>query len=149
MKQLIITPKLCTNCHICELACSMKHSQTFDLTYSRVRTIHFPVDGITVPEICLQCIDAACMKACPADAIYVQDDLGVVKINYDRCVGCLDCVGGCPFGNMFADSNRQGYVFKCDLCDGDPVCARFCPEGALLYREMAPLCGELEMKLEK
>jgi Fe-S-cluster-containing dehydrogenase component len=127
----------------------MKHSQTFDLAYSRVRTIHDNVTGITVPQICFQCIDAACMKSCPADAFYVDPEIGAVRINYNRCVGCMDCVAGCPFGDMFTEPKNLGAVFKCDLCEGDPVCARFCPEGALLYKEMEPLSGKLEMALDE
>jgi len=148
MKQLVITPKLCIDCHICELACAFSHSQGFDIAHSRVRTIHYPESGITVPEVCLQCIDAACMKACPASAISVYDELGAVLINYARCVGCMSCVAGCPFGNMLHDPDFPGYVFKCDLCFGDPICARFCPTGALAYREIGPLAGKQEMVLE-
>jgi Fe-S-cluster-containing hydrogenase component 2 len=149
MKQLIITPRLCIDCHICELACSFSHSQAFTLENSRVRTINYKGDGITVPEICLHCVDAACMQSCPSAAIYVDESLGAVLINYDRCVGCMSCVAGCPFGNMLSDPDIQGYVFKCDLCYGDPICARFCPTGALVYREMEPLAGKQQMVLEK
>lgn len=149
MKQLIVIPKLCIDCHICELACSFSHSQTFTLLNSRIRTIKYPQDNVTIPEVCLQCIDAACMQACPSKAIYLDDSLGAILINYARCVGCLSCVAGCPFGNMLADSEIQGYVFKCDLCFGDPICAKFCPTGALLYKEMPPLAGKQQMVLDK
>ena len=147
MKQLIIRPRLCTNCHICELACSFRHSNEFSLAHSRVRTIFHPEEELTVPEICLQCIDAACMKSCPSNAIYLDEDLDCIRINYDRCVGCLSCVMGCPFGNMLQDPSRPGHVFKCDLCDGDPVCARFCPTGAIVYAEMDPMAGRQEIVL--
>jgi len=149
MKQLVIKPQLCTNCHICELACSFKHSSEFSLAHSRVRTIYHPEDDLTVPEICLQCVDAACMKSCPSKAIYVDDDLGCVLVNYSRCVGCLSCVGACPFGNMLQDAGKVGHVFKCDLCGGDPVCARFCPTGALTYVEIGPLAGRQQIVLEE
>ena len=149
MKQLIITPKLCIDCHICELACSFKHSQEFTLAFSRVRTIKHADAQITVPEICLQCVDAACKQACPSGAIYVDDELGAVLVNYRKCVGCLSCVAACPFGNMLHEASKPGYVFKCDLCMGDPVCARFCPTGALIFTEMEPLAGKQEIVLEE
>jgi anaerobic carbon-monoxide dehydrogenase iron sulfur subunit len=149
MKMLLINPRKCTNCHICELACSFKHSNEFTLAHSRVRTIFHPDSNLTVPEICLQCIDAACMASCPSRAIFVDEEIGCVTINYDRCIGCLSCVAGCPFGNMFEDESNPGHVFKCDLCQGDPVCARFCPTGALLYKEIEPLTGKQQMVLEK
>lgn len=149
MKMLIINPRLCTNCHICELACSFKHSSEFTLAHTRVRTIYHPEVDLTVPEICLQCVDAACMKACPSNAIYLDEELGCVTINYKKCVGCMSCVAACPFGNMLQDEVTIGHVFKCDLCAGDPVCARFCPTEALLYKEIEPLTGKQQMVLEE
>ena len=38
----------------------------------------------------------------------------------------------CPFGAMNFD-NESRRVIKCDLCDGDPLCAKLCSYGALLY----------------
>jgi Fe-S-cluster-containing dehydrogenase component len=149
MKVLVIKPNLCTNCHICELACSFSHSNEFSLAYTRVRTIFYPEDDLTVPETCLQCIDASCMKVCPSGAIELNETLGAVLINYDKCIGCMSCVGGCPFGNMLADPKKLGHVFKCDLCGGDPVCARFCPTGAIVYEEFEPMAGKQEMVLEE
>jgi len=34
-------------------------------------------------------------------------------------------VGVCPFGAMNFNPTEKR-VFKCDLCDGDPQCVRFC-----------------------
>jgi anaerobic carbon-monoxide dehydrogenase iron sulfur subunit len=145
MKQLIITPKLCINCHICELACSLVHSHNFQTVNSRVKTIKFEQDEISVPEICLQCVDAACIKACPSKAIYLEESLNTVLINYNRCVGCMSCVAGCPFGNMLYDPEKLGQVYKCDHCLGDPACAKFCPTGAIQYTERGPLAGKQQM----
>jgi anaerobic carbon-monoxide dehydrogenase iron sulfur subunit len=149
MKQLIITSKLCIDCHICELACSFTHAREFSLPKSRVKTIKYSEEGITVPEICFQCIDAACMSACPSKAIYLDEKLGAVLVNYRRCVGCQSCVAGCPFGNMLCEADKLGDVFKCDLCFGDPACAKFCPTGALVYEERGPLGGKQQMILEE
>ena len=149
MKQLIIKPNLCTNCHICELACSFKHSQQFTLAYSRIRTIYFPEDDLTVPETCLQCVDASCIAACPSGALYLDEELGAVRVSYRKCIGCLSCVSGCPFGNMLHEPESPGYVFKCDLCVGDPVCARFCPTDALRYVEAEKLTGDQEIVFDE
>ena len=48
---------------------------------------------------------------------------------------------------MLQDPTLPGHVFKCDLCDGDPVCARFCPTGAIVYAEMDPMAGRQEIVL--
>ena len=42
------------------------------------------------------------------------------------------CVTACPFGGMGIDTVVQ-QVIKCDLCDGDPICVRFCDPGALQF----------------
>jgi Fe-S-cluster-containing hydrogenase component 2 len=43
------------------------------------------------------------------------------------------CVAACPFGAMRWNSGRSR-VFKCDLCDGDPQCVRFCYTRAVDYQ---------------
>ncbi len=149
MKQLIIQPKLCIDCKVCENACALEHEDDSPNRMSRIRVTATKIEGLTVPQTCLQCIDPACAKVCPADAIQIYDGLGVVLIDYGRCVGCLSCVAGCPFGNMLFDATEEGFVCKCDLCFGDPACARFCPTGALTYEESEPLGGKQEMALEE
>jgi Fe-S-cluster-containing hydrogenase component 2 len=39
---------------------------------------------------------------------------------------------GCPFGAILYDSERRR-VIKCELCEGDPQCVKFCPTEALKY----------------
>lgn len=57
-------------------------------------------------------------------------DMGRVEIDYDKCIGCRTCVSVCPFGAMhFVAIDRK--VIKCDLCDGDPQCVRFCDTKAV------------------
>jgi anaerobic carbon-monoxide dehydrogenase iron sulfur subunit len=148
MKQLVIKPRLCINCHACEKACAYSHTGQYDLPHSRVRVIDHPDDHLTVPAICLQCIDAACMNSCPTGAIVLQEDIGAVLVDYNLCIGCKSCVAGCPFGHMFEEPEHNGFVFKCDLCFGNPVCAIVCPTGALTYAEIAPLTGKQQMVLE-
>jgi len=43
-------------------------------------------------------------------------------------------VNVCPFGCMSFDSMNKR-VFKCDLCDGEPTCVKFCQYDALQYAE--------------
>ena len=82
--------------------------------------------------ICRQCQDAPCLNACPTGAISVNATLGRVEINEETCIGCRTCVSVCPFGVMtFNSIDRK--VIKCDLCDGDPQCVRFCDVHAIEY----------------
>ena len=57
---------------------------------------------------------------------------GSVLIDYNICVGCRICVSFCPFGGVGIDV-KTGRVVKCDLCDGEPKCVKFCDPAALLY----------------
>jgi Fe-S-cluster-containing hydrogenase component 2 len=72
------------------------------------------------------------MNVCPVKAISRDEDLGRVVVDYEKCIGCRACVAVCPFGAMsFNVIDKR--VFKCDLCDGDPQCVRFCDRKAVDY----------------
>ena len=57
---------------------------------------------------------------------------GGTKVCASGCLGLGTCVAACPFGCAMIDE-EQDEVVKCDLCGGNPACARFCPESALRY----------------
>jgi Fe-S-cluster-containing hydrogenase component 2 len=42
------------------------------------------------------------------------------------------CTIACPFGTINYNQDT-GKVQKCDLCAGDPACAKACPTGAITY----------------
>lgn len=52
----------------------------------------------------------------------------------ELCLGCCMCVLACPLGGMGIDP-WEGTVFRCDLCEGEPLCAEVCPYGAIVYLE--------------
>ena len=61
-----------------------------------------------------------------------EQSLDYVKVDYDLCIGCRLCVAVCPFGAMNFDT-KDSKVIKCDLCEGEPTCVRFCEVKALDY----------------
>ena len=133
-KILILSPEKCTNCRTCELACSFRHEQEFNPTRSRVSVLSYEKAGISVPIMCLQCDNAACVKVCPVGAITRNEETGAMVINQIRCISCKMCINACPFGSTgYDDVNRS--IIKCDLCDGNPECAKNCPSGAIVFRE--------------
>jgi len=74
------------------------------------------------------------MNVCPVKALSRDESLARVMVDYDKCIGCRSCVAVCPFGAMnFNVIDRK--VFKCDLCDGDPQCVRFCDMKAVDYKD--------------
>ncbi|MCA9967059.1 MAG: 4Fe-4S dicluster domain-containing protein [Anaerolineales bacterium] len=46
---------------------------------------------------CMHCVNPPCVKVCPVQATY-RDEEGLVRQNYDRCIGCRFCTVACPYG---------------------------------------------------
>jgi len=133
-KVLKIDHEKCTGCRLCELVCAVKHDGISNPTRSRIRIIKWEAEGIEIPIVCQQCEDAPCKVACPAKAIARNEVAGRVEVDYEKCIGCRTCVSVCPFGAMhFVPAERK--VIKCDLCEGEPQCARFCEVRAVSFVE--------------
>ena len=133
-KVLMIDYEKCTGCRLCELVCSVRHEGVSNPSRSRITVVKWEAEGIYIPMTCQQCEDAPCVAVCPVKALYHDEELGRVMIDYERCIGCRTCISVCPFGGMGFDWVAKR-VIKCDLCDGDPQCVRFCEVGALEYVE--------------
>jgi Fe-S-cluster-containing hydrogenase component 2 len=131
-KILMINHEKCTGCRLCELVCSVSHEGVSNPTRSRISIIKWEAEGLYIPMSCQQCEDAPCMTICPVKAISRDQALDYVKIDYDVCIGCRSCVAVCPFGAM-GFNVKDKKVFKCDLCEGDPQCVRFCDVKAIEY----------------
>jgi len=134
-KTLYIDYQKCTGCRLCELVCAVFHDGISNPARSRIKVMKWEAEGLYIPMTCQQCQDAPCMNVCPVKAISRDEELGRLFIDYDVCIGCRSCVAVCPFGAMnFNIKDKQ--VFKCDLCDGDPQCVRFCEEKAIDFLEV-------------
>jgi molybdopterin-containing oxidoreductase family iron-sulfur binding subunit len=87
-----------------------------------------------VPRLCMHCEHPPCVKVCPVEATYKNDE-GVVLVDYDRCIGCRLCATGCPYGvryfnwcppafpgpldqaiNPDVPVRPQGVIEKCTFC---------------------------------
>ena len=130
-KVLVFDVNKCTGCRACEIRCSFKHFRVINPAKSRIRIIKLEEDGINVPIVCNQCDDAFCMKVCPTKAIQEDRVTGARVIDERRCLGCKTCMHACPFGALALTPDKQ--LIKCNLCEGDPDCARHCETGALSY----------------
>ena len=129
---LAIHPDKCTGCKQCELACSWVQTGSFQPSRSLIRVHIFDEQASFAPYTCFQCSEAWCMQACPVNAIDIDDENGAKIVIDDTCVGCKLCVIACPFGTMFFDKPTE-VAAKCDLCAGDPACARACPTDAIEF----------------
>jgi Fe-S-cluster-containing hydrogenase component 2 len=124
-KALYIDYQKCTGCRTCELVCAVQHDGCSNPARSRIKVVKWEAQGLYIPMSCQQCQDAPCLNICPVKAISKDDGMGRVMVDYDICIGCRSCVVICPFGAMNYNVIDK-MVFKCDLCDGDPQCVRFC-----------------------
>ena len=130
----MIHPDKCTGCHNCELACSFEHEADFRPRAGRVHVYTWEREGFSVPMMCQQCSDAACIAVCMPRAMHRNAATGLVEYDHAKCIGCKMCVQACAFGNAVWDSKTNS-ILKCDTCDGDPACVRFCPNHALEWVE--------------
>jgi Fe-S-cluster-containing hydrogenase component 2 len=140
VKALKIDLEKCVGCRTCEMVCSAKHEGVISPYRSRIRVIR-EKEWEGVPMTCAHCQEPQCAAVCPVKAISRDETLGRTVVDYDRCIGCRMCVAACPFGAMNFDSfaNR---VAKCDLCDGDPECAKFCAYKTLTYVDVSELATD-------
>ncbi len=131
-KILIVDHEKCTGCRLCEMVCAVKHAGVNNPLRSRIHVLKWPNEGFELPMLCNQCEKAPCISVCPKNALSRDTALSRVTLNYDLCIGCKMCVIACPFGGMGIDTVAR-QVIKCDQCDGDPTCVRFCNPGALKF----------------
>jgi Fe-S-cluster-containing hydrogenase component 2 len=132
LRALKIEPERCTGCLQCELACSLENEGLFNPSKSRIKVFTFHHEGRFSPYTCTQCAEAWCLHSCPVEAIVINADTGAKEILQGVCVGCKVCTIACPFGTVNYNHDT-GKVIKCDLCGGDPQCAKACPTAAITY----------------
>ncbi|HEX9118064.1 MAG TPA: 4Fe-4S dicluster domain-containing protein [Anaerolineae bacterium] len=133
-KLLMIHPDKCTGCRNCELACAFAKTGEFRPRASRVHVYSWEREGISVPMMCQQCDDAACVSVCPTGAMHRSPGSSLVEYDASKCIRCRMCVQACQFGNVVYDATTSS-ILKCDQCQGNPECVRFCPNAALEYQD--------------
>lgn len=132
---LLIEPEKCTGCGTCEVVCSLKHAGECNPSRSMIKALRFERMGsyyIAIPVVCQQCEMPICRDVCPVNAISQDPETGAYLVNAENCVGCRMCVIACPVGGVYIDP-EENVAVKCDLCGGDPLCARFCLPEAIVY----------------
>lgn len=172
---------LCIGCRRCAEACHREnnHDRPSHQSYIRV----FELDNGTVdltqgtvdydgpvpapgkgymPIQCHQCDHAPCVRSCPVEATWQEDD-GIVVVDYDWCIGCRYCEAACPYharrfnwrapeitGDQINPDqaylgNRlrpQGVMEKCHFClhrtrhGRSPACQEECPAGARVFGDL-------------
>lgn len=95
---MVIDLETCIGCERCVYACQATNDTQSDhrwnILLENEETFKTPV-FLTRP--CMQCEHAPCVEVCPVQATYHRKD-GLVKMDYERCIGCRYCMVACPYG---------------------------------------------------
>ncbi|MDH5792884.1 MAG: 4Fe-4S dicluster domain-containing protein [Candidatus Bathyarchaeota archaeon] len=117
----------CSGCRMCEIACSLHHEGKIWPEASRVR-VFMLVPGADFPHLCTQCHDYPCVEACPVKALSVEKLTSAVLVDREKCTSCMSCISACPGRIPFLHPGDNKATI-CNLCGGDPECAKICQEG--------------------
>jgi len=111
---MVIDLDKCVACQACTAACRVENNVPFagpeqdamgrSIWWNEVfRYIEGEYPNVTlrfIPRPCMHCDDPPCVKVCPVDATY-KDEEGIVVQRYERCIGCRFCTVACPYGARY------------------------------------------------
>ena len=163
---MVIDTKRCVGCNACTVACKMANNVPQDIFWTRALTDggdmmdtpagEFPdISMRYITVSCQHCENPACAKVCPVGATYKDPETGVVRQDYDKCIGCRMCMSACPYtgvrsfnweeprypmdfalGDADAPKHQKHVVEKCIFCyqrlarGETPACMDLCPARA-------------------
>ena len=133
----------CISCGTCSIACIDQCD--VDVTTCPLHRVVHTFDDMQDEKICtyyvsigcMHCREAACMEACPRKCIYRDQELGLVRIDRENCVGCKLCAKACPLRAIGFDAD--GKASKCDGCAERlklglrPACEKACQNQAITF----------------
>lgn len=141
---LDIDPAKCTGCMSCVVYCSLTHEKWVIPELARIQILADRNRQTILPIACVPCAEKPCLAACPEPGAIHLDEIGAVLVEESLCMACAKCVRACPVGairiHRLPGRGKKGkaVALKCDLCRGDPWCARVCPSRAILAIECQP-----------
>ena len=154
----LIDESKCIGCKACQVACS-QWNELHDDVGSNIGVYDNPLDlsdqswtlmrfnevetdnkleWMIRKDGCMHCADPGCLKACPSPGAIVQYANGIVDFKQENCIGCGNCVTGCPF-DIPRISKKDNKAYKCTLCSDrvsvglEPACVKTCPTGAITF----------------
>jgi Fe-S-cluster-containing dehydrogenase component len=155
-KAFLIDVEKCTGCNLCIVACKDEHCGSdyspwtrpqpdvghFWIAVQAMERGRIPRVRMTyLPLLCQHCANAACIKACPEDAIKRRPD-GLVWIDAAACTGCGLCQPACPYDVIYMNAELN-IAQKCTGCahrvdqGALPRCAEICPHDAIVFGDEA------------
>ena len=160
---MVIDLKRCSGCKTCSVVCKVANNIPNDIIWNRVLT-----EGGNAPDTaggtwdnpemqhwpvaCQHCENPACTKVCPVGATWKDEQTGIVRQDYDKCIGCRMCMAACPYGARI-QIKKTGVIEKCRFCwyEGEPGnpprCVGTCISGARLFGDLddpqSEICQEI------
>ncbi|HET7792779.1 MAG TPA: formate dehydrogenase subunit beta [Rhizobacter sp.] len=110
----------------------------FSEVQTKTQTEEMKLEWLIRKDGCMHCEDPGCLKACPAPGAIVKYTNGIVDFIEENCIGCGNCVTGCPF-DVPRISKKDNKAYKCTLCSDrvgvglEPACVKACPTGAIRF----------------
>ncbi|HZK44333.1 MAG TPA: 4Fe-4S dicluster domain-containing protein [Syntrophomonadaceae bacterium] len=135
MRVISIDREKCTGCGICQVACSLTKTGAVQPSLGRIKVISDKRSRLQMVSVCQHCAEPACQTACLMEGISKDLASGQIIRDLEMCFGCGACQVACPISAPILDVD-QGVIVTCDLCDGNPVCVKVCPHGAIAYGEL-------------
>lgn len=168
-----IDTRLCVGCNNCSMVCKVENNIPNSIWWNRAVTEggnqEYTPSG-TYPNnlkmsfftvSCQHCENPACTKVCPVGATYKDPETGIVRQDYDKCIGCRMCMGACPYtgvrsfnweepkysldfavGDIDVPKHQKHVVEKCTMCGhriarGErPACIDICRAGARYWGDL-------------
>ena len=168
----VIDVHRCIGCHTCSVACKVENNLPTGIIWNR--TVTDGGDAMDTPSgvwpnvkkdyftiACQHCENPACVKVCPVGATYKDPETGVVRQDYDKCIGCRMCMAACPYngvrsfnweepksalgfamGDADVPAHQKHVVEKCTMCwhrlakGLQPACMELCPGRARYWGDL-------------
>ena len=126
---MVIDTRRCIGCNACTIACKMANNLPAGILWNRVLTVGgdavdtpagvYPQVSMSwMPMSCQHCANPACVKVCPVGATYKDAETGIVRQDYDKCIGCRMCMAACPYTGV-RSYNWEEPKYGCDYALGD------------------------------
>ena len=167
-----IDTRRCIGCSTCVVGCKLENYVPDGTFWNRVLTDggaredtpagNYPnLSMVQFTVNCQHCENPACVKVCPVGATYKDPETGVVRQDYDKCIGCRMCMAACPYtgvrsfnwdepkyaigqamGDADVPAHQKHVVEKCTMCwhrlakDLAPACVEVCPARVRFFGDL-------------
>lgn len=181
---MVIDTKRCVGCGTCAMMCKSENNEPDGVWWNRVLTDggdHLATPSGIYPNLrmenltisCQHCDNPACVKVCPVGATYKDVEKGIVRQDYDKCIGCRMCMAACPYtgvrsfnweepkysigiatGDADVPRHQKHVVEKCTLCwhriakGLEPACIEVCPGRARHFGDLNDPVSEVSQLLK-